>query len=369
MNKKTKAEVVERNQDPTKEEYFWNQLALKYFLFVGFLMCCSLIIVLDISQSPIFQHNVMFRLVAKFVLIVIAFLTYVKLKNTLLESLFPKVNREIVKTIYKLAPEIKETKNKKNSHDVLAIRGHQAFITNYILLMSFVGAIISMLLLYPRFIDATVGMINDSSVAALIVRLIIAATLIGIYIAIRNLIMLKKEYENLEEMQWRIVNLCKNKVNMQNLDKTMPKNEDSIVTEKLKAIKMIKRIKGSVITADLQTYTFSHYQLSRTMLNYITSAMPILGLIGTIMGLMLSIGGLEQVMDQALNNQDSFAQNLGASLSGISTAFYTTLAGSISMLILRFFTLIFNNAYANFMSDLRNIIYTKVVPHLVDSDL
>ena len=101
----------------------------------------------------------------------------------------------------------------------------------------------------------------------------------------------------------------------------------------------------------------------------IAGVMPVLGLIGTLLGLSIAIGGLEGILASATEDREAFAQSMSIALEGIGTAFYTTLEGMISMMILKFFNMIASNARMNFLADMENALMSEVLPRITEKNV
>jgi len=75
------------------------------------------------------------------------------------------------------------------------------------------------------------------------------------------------------------------------------------------------------------------YQTGLWVGNYVYELLPILGLIGTVIGFIYMFGGSFSTMDPS--DQDSVKDALIAMAAGISTALYTTLLGMITSEVLK----------------------------------
>lgn len=102
-----------------------------------------------------------------------------------------------------------------------------------------------------------------------------------------------------------------------------------------------------------------------SIVNLGSGLMITLGLIGTIMGLILSMSGLEQVMNSIGNADSGMVSGLQNALSGMGTAFYTTLFGALlGGIILK----ILSHATGNMMDEIIEIVSLRtemcVIPFL-----
>lgn len=81
-----------------------------------------------------------------------------------------------------------------------------------------------------------------------------------------------------------------------------------------------------------------------------------LGLIGTVVGLTFTLGGLSSALEALGNNQEELSRGLRLAMSGMGTAFYTTLLGSVlGGVLLRIFGLITSNGIGDLGDTLKRI--------------
>lgn len=81
-----------------------------------------------------------------------------------------------------------------------------------------------------------------------------------------------------------------------------------------------------------------------------------LGLIGTVVGLTFTLGGLSTALEALGKDQDELVQGLQVAMSGMGTAFYTTLLGSVlGGVLLRIFALITNHGIGDLGDTLKRI--------------
>jgi len=340
----------------------WLRMAVNYLLFLGYIVIAGIIITTNLSQRIAFLHgDRSATIIFKIVFLIIGFLIYVKIRSVIVDFLFPKINKEIIKTIYKFAPEVRKDELEQEAQ----IRLNKNSVVNYLILFCFTILITIPLFAKPEILNFIFGIFAENGVTALMIRVILIGFVIGIYLSMRNLIAVHKEYDHLAELLWKVQKIPIKIRDREFLEACIPEKKDSIIGEKVKAVIRILAIKGRIMPEDLRDHTFSYYQLSRTFATYIVSVMPVLGLIGTVLGLSIAIGGLEGVVSLAGVDQDSFTESLGVSIKGIGTAFYTTLGGTVCMIVLRFFNMIADNARMNFVVDMNNIIAIEILPRLV----
>ncbi|MDH5378303.1 MAG: MotA/TolQ/ExbB proton channel family protein [Gammaproteobacteria bacterium] len=88
-----------------------------------------------------------------------------------------------------------------------------------------------------------------------------------------------------------------------------------------------------------------------------------LGLIGTVMGLTLTLTGLTSSLDALGTDQDLLLEGLRKAMSGMGTAFYTTLLGAVlGGVLLRIFALITENGITSLHEQLNRICMVYLAP-------
>ncbi len=81
-----------------------------------------------------------------------------------------------------------------------------------------------------------------------------------------------------------------------------------------------------------------------------------LGLIGTVVGLTFTLAGLSNALEALGTNQEELSRGLRLAMSGMGTAFYTTLLGSVlGGVLLRIFALITGNGIGDLGDTLKRI--------------
>lgn len=100
--------------------------------------------------------------------------------------------------------------------------------------------------------------------------------------------------------------------------------------------------------------------------SYILGILIILGLIGTLRGLITAIIEVQPLLRdiEDLDQLPTISDALRLTLSGMSTAFVTTLAGLLTSLILGFFGWLFNLANSAFLTEFERFVSTKIIPRL-----
>lgn len=93
------------------------------------------------------------------------------------------------------------------------------------------------------------------------------------------------------------------------------------------------------------------------------SVLITLGLIGTIIGLIGAQTGLEQVLEGVGQDTDSLFEGMKGTVTGLGTAFYTTLFGAVfGGVVLRILTSVVDANILNYMAHLSELTEVHVLP-------
>jgi hypothetical protein len=96
-----------------------------------------------------------------------------------------------------------------------------------------------------------------------------------------------------------------------------------------------------------------------------SSILITLGLIGTIVGLIMSVGGLSQTLESSSSGSDDIFAGMLKTVKGLEAAFYTTLLGALSGgVILRILTNVVDSAILRYMAHLAELTEVNVLPPL-----
>lgn len=100
----------------------------------------------------------------------------------------------------------------------------------------------------------------------------------------------------------------------------------------------------------------SSYQRRSNAVEVIGNLLITLGLIGTVIGLTLTLAGLTTSLDALGHDHERLMRGLESAMSGMGTAFYTTLLGAVlGGILLRVFALITNHGINNLSDNLKKI--------------
>lgn len=100
--------------------------------------------------------------------------------------------------------------------------------------------------------------------------------------------------------------------------------------------------------------------------NYILGILIILGLIGTLRGLIMAIDKVQEGLP-GIQDIEQFTEVLGQTLAGMDTAFATTLVGLGTSLLLGFGGWLFNLANSFFLTEFERVVATDVIPHFTQT--
>ena len=95
---------------------------------------------------------------------------------------------------------------------------------------------------------------------------------------------------------------------------------------------------------------------------YITAVLTMLGLLGTFLGLMVSIDSIRGLTD--LQDKEAFFSGVVGALDGMGTAFSTSLAGIFGAVVLGFEQLVFHFAQLSFLTRLQLLVERVLGPRV-----
>ena len=122
------------------------------------------------------------------------------------------------------------------------------------------------------------------------------------------------------------------------------------------SLRTIVENNGELNIEALVDVEFSIYQRSSHALEIIGNLLITLGLIGTVVGLTLTLTGLTGSLDALGHDQDQLLSGLRGAMSGMGTAFYTTLLGAVlGGVLLRVFAHIDENGVESLENSLTRI--------------
>jgi len=111
------------------------------------------------------------------------------------------------------------------------------------------------------------------------------------------------------------------------------------------ALQHIDKSGGQVVLTDLSTVEFASHIRSSRFVGLLGSLLITVGLIGTVMGLTVTLTGLNGALNNVGADTETMLNSLSEALSGMGLAFYTTLLGAImGGVLLRVFAYISDNS-------------------------
>jgi hypothetical protein len=125
------------------------------------------------------------------------------------------------------------------------------------------------------------------------------------------------------------------------------------------------RYVGDLTHESLKEHLF-HYELERTGLSrYFASIFILLGLIGTVFGLSQSIINLQPILSQLKDLKDltTISNAIADTLSGMKTAFSSTIAGLLATVILTFLNFLYSRYSASFLNRFESFTTLYLVPY------
>lgn len=139
-------------------------------------------------------------------------------------------------------------------------------------------------------------------------------------------------------------------------------SEPSVFRAHIGALHTILMKHSDIRQDSLIEITHARFMARNKVVELFASILITLGLIGTIIGLLLSVGGLQEVIAGG-TEMDDIKSGMGKTISGLSTAFYTTLVGSIfGGVILRILTSVVDANIMRYMAHLAELTEVHVLP-------
>ncbi|MEN1678968.1 MAG: MotA/TolQ/ExbB proton channel family protein [Planctomycetota bacterium] len=108
----------------------------------------------------------------------------------------------------------------------------------------------------------------------------------------------------------------------------------------------------------------SAMETSYSLLRGFVWAIPVLGFIGTVLGLSAAIGGFGEVLSQDGAEMSEIAGSLRTVTSGLSTAFETTLQGLLAALAVQLVIAFLRKSEEEFLDDAREYCHRNIVSRL-----
>lgn len=143
----------------------------------------------------------------------------------------------------------------------------------------------------------------------------------------------------------------------------------SIIYKRIHDLVQIKQKSGQITQDALADIHAGQASRKAGLSNYILGILIILGLIGTLRGLITAIIEVQPLL-QDLQDIDQFpkiSEALRETLAGMTTAFVTTLAGLGASFGLGFFGWLFNWLNSAFLTHFERFVSTEIIPHFTQT--
>ena len=143
----------------------------------------------------------------------------------------------------------------------------------------------------------------------------------------------------------------------------------SVVYKRIHDLVQIKQKSGQITQDALADIHAGQASRKAGLSNYILAILIILGLIGTLRGLITAIVEVQPLL-QDIQDIDQFpmiSEALRETLAGMNTAFVTTLAGLGASFVLGFFGWLFNWLNSAFLTHFERFVSTEIIPHFTQT--
>tara|TARA_A100001015_G_scaffold260965_1_gene306103 strand:- start:6991 stop:7875 length:885 start_codon:yes stop_codon:yes gene_type:complete len=260
----------------------------------------------------------------------------------------------------------KETESKTFDHSEAS--SHQEYVAKNIMAGTFwefiigIGGVLAIFLVYPHAFDFLKIQLS-TPVIGMIYKIILGIFCVGFYFILRNLTILNYEYSNLCEVFKKSRSVSQSEKKKIYFAAFMPSNQYGIVFDKIDAIMRMYEEKPDVPHASLADILYTRESVRDDLPNFLASALPMVGLIGTILGLSGATAGMEALIG-SVGDYQALKSGLNQTLSGVGMAFYTTLFGAVGMLILRYFNVVVRKARLVFLTELEEVVVSEIIPKL-----
>ena len=143
----------------------------------------------------------------------------------------------------------------------------------------------------------------------------------------------------------------------------------SIIYRRISDLVHVKQSGGHIDNDALADILTGAQSRKAAFSNYILGILIILGLVGTLRGLITAIIEIQPLLRdiQDIDQLPTISDALRLTLSGMSTAFVTTLAGLLASLVLGFFSWLFNREHSSFLTKLEKFVSTDIIPHFTQT--
>ena len=143
----------------------------------------------------------------------------------------------------------------------------------------------------------------------------------------------------------------------------------SIIYRRINDLVQIKQSGGEIDNDALANILTGEASRKASFSNYILGILIILGLVGTLRGLITAIIEVQPLLQdiQDLDQLPTISDALRETLAGMNTAFVTTLAGLLASLVLGLFGWLFNREQSAFLTQFERFVSTEIIPRFTQT--
>jgi len=138
---------------------------------------------------------------------------------------------------------------------------------------------------------------------------------------------------------------------------------DSVAYRRIEHIHQIKSIGGEVNQDALSDVLVGKLSTMAGFSRHLLRILIILGLIGTLAGLLIAVGGIELFTEpEKIGELEEISQAIGETLNGMRTAFSTTLAGLVATLMLGVTIFLLDRQQTHFLIAIEEFTTNALLP-------
>lgn len=165
-----------------------------------------------------------------------------------------------------------------------------------------------------------------------ICQIILTTMFFGLTAGLFQLLSLQREYRNFRKIENQLVTIHPDaQQQLEQVSRIMAQTR-GIFRKKWENMKNVMDYAAHADYETLMSFPNEREILKESKLSFIIKILPILGLIGTVVGFTLAVVGMQSAAS-SMADFSSFKGNMLEALGGMKTAFLTTLTGMIGMLL------------------------------------
>ncbi len=143
-----------------------------------------------------------------------------------------------------------------------------------------------------------------------------------------------------------------------------------VIYGRVQSIASIRQRGGAVDQNALSDTLLGRQSIAGSFARHILGILIILGLVGTLLGLVQAVGEASPMSDpNKFADLEQIAHAIGGTLSGMRTAFSTTLYGLCCTLVLGLTSYVFNRKQGLFLNDLEDFTSTTLLPRFYPDNM